>query len=644
MGTLDFKALTGRCTKIAVVDSGIVCDHPSVRPVSGGIRFYTDSTGQIASDAHFHDCAGHGTACAGIIRKKAPEVEIYSVRVFDESLSTDGRTLKAAIEWAITHRMDVVNISLGTTDSAFRDQLAVVCGEAAKAGTVLVAAESNEGRISYPAAFHEVIDVTAGKVFGSYGYFYRQEERAGFIARGDEQRLCWLQPSEVVLGGSSFAAPHVSAIVALIRQAYPHASFDEVLEILRANSLEKQPELVLSTVSSPLSSTERTNAGRRGDTTDEQRRYAWIKKAALYPYTKELHGFVRFRDQLTFDVVGIADPIGRGLVGKDAGDAIGIPDVGISISAGLPAALEGADTLILGYVDELSRISKRDFLRESIELALERGLHVFSFRSIKDTDYGDLLCKAQVVGRRIEYPSISGSEVDSVLKQSQDYDPVDVPVLGVFGTSAQQGKFTLQLALRKRLISMGYRVGQIGTEHQSELFGMDLTFPMGYAPAVEMPLDYWVPYLESKMRQICHHRNPDILVVGGQSGTVPYDRDDGNSRYFLPSIAFLLGTKPDACLLVVNSIDPDQYIQDTIDSIRGIGKAPTILLAIGDKEKHIRTAYGRSWVTPRQMSKEEIQGKLQYLESKFGLPAIEITSERDQVKMIETILGYFSKG
>ena len=31
---------------------------------------------------------------------------------------------------------------------------------------------------------------------------------------------------------------------------------------------------------------------------------------------------------------------------------------------------------------------------------------------------------------------------------------------------------------------------------------------------------------------------------------------------------FLLGVKPDACILVVNSIDTEEYIRDTIDGIR----------------------------------------------------------------------------
>ena len=71
-------------------------------------------------------------------------------------------------------------------------------------------------------------------------------------------------------------------------------------------------------------------------------------------------------------IVGVADPVGKGLVGRDAGAAIGIDPVGIHVEPRLENALQDADTLILGYVDQLARIRKRDLLRESIRMALEK--------------------------------------------------------------------------------------------------------------------------------------------------------------------------------------------------------------------------------------------------------------------------------
>ena len=100
--------------------------------------------------------------------------------------------------------------------------------------------------------------------------------------------------------------------------------------------------------------------------------------------------------------------------------------------------------------------------------------------------------------------------------------------------------------------------------------------------------------------------------------------------------------QPDACILVVNSIDPEEYIRDTMDAIRSLVRAPTILLAMSDKEKHVRAAYGRSSVAPRQMSPAEIETKLRCLEERFGLPATGILSEDGPTTVAETVIRHFS--
>ncbi|MDA0745030.1 MAG: DUF1611 domain-containing protein [bacterium] len=367
--------------------------------------------------------------------------------------------------------------------------------------------------------------------------------------------------------------------------------------------------------------------------------YDWITKAALYPYNKEMHALVRFRDLLKFKITGIADPPGKGMVGRDAGEAIGTTSSGIRIRPCLQDALRDADTLILGYVDQLGRLSKRDLLREAIQTALEANVNIFSFHAVPYERYADLYETARRKELHIAYPHLPAEEIGRTLN-TRPTSPVDIPVLGVFGTSSQQGKFTLQLLLRRKLMQVGYRVGGIGTEHHAELFGLDLAFPIGYASPLTLPLQYYAPYLDQKLRDICKQTRPDILLVGAQSGTVPYHVHE-HATHALPSLAFALGTKPDACILVVNSIDSHSYIRDTIDGLRAIAKVPTLLLAMGDQEKHIRTAYGRTLISPRKMSPEEIGQHLQRLEDTFAIPAVEILSDEGQNKMIETIIEHF---
>ncbi|MDE2887892.1 MAG: S8 family serine peptidase [Gemmatimonadota bacterium] len=391
MKLIQFANLTGRGVNVAVVDSGIDLAHPKVGPVSGGVDISVGLDRQIIYNNDDHsDRTGHGTACAGIIRNKAPDIGLFSVRIFDRSLSAPGETLVAAIQWAIEMGVDVVNLSLGTTNVAFRDAIAGACSMAVGHGVVLVAAEHNDGMESYPAVLPEAIGVAGGKIYQKYGYFFRPVENVECVARGDEQRVCWMDQREILISGTSYAAPHITGIIALIREAHPGANLDDVREILQANALDGTPPLVRE-------SEERKPVWQPVTLAVEKQSYrpnpGSIKKAACYPFNKEMHGMVRFRDLLNFEIIAIADPVGKGLVGKDAGEAIGITPAGIPILPRLKDALKGADTLILGYVDELTRIASRDLLKESIQTALDQGLHVFSFLSVHEEAYPDLHAK-----------------------------------------------------------------------------------------------------------------------------------------------------------------------------------------------------------------------------------------------------------
>ena len=91
--------------KIAIVDSGIHAEHPHVGRIAGGIAI---------AGSDWNDRIGHGTAVAGVIREKAPQAELYAVKIFDQRLSTKFDVLIRALEWCTEHGMDIVNLSIGT--------------------------------------------------------------------------------------------------------------------------------------------------------------------------------------------------------------------------------------------------------------------------------------------------------------------------------------------------------------------------------------------------------------------------------------------------------------------------------------------------------------------------------------------------
>ena len=146
---------TGRGVRIAVIDTGTHVGHPHLGAIEAGIGF--DADGQPHQDVV--DRLGHGTAVAAAIHEKAPAAALVPVKVFDRRLSTTGRALAAAIRWAVAQKVQIVNLSLGTTNTEHRQMLADIVAEARRAGTIIVAAAPTEEHAWLPGVLPGVIGV-----------------------------------------------------------------------------------------------------------------------------------------------------------------------------------------------------------------------------------------------------------------------------------------------------------------------------------------------------------------------------------------------------------------------------------------------------------------------------------------------------
>jgi subtilisin family serine protease len=148
-------AFTGRGVRVAIVDSGVYAAHPHVGGVAGGIAIADD--GSIDED--FVDRLGHGTAVAAAIREKAPDAELFAVKVFWRSLSTDIRTLTLAIDEACARGADIINLSLGTAEQQHAGDLAAAVRRARARGTFIVAAAADEAVAWLPGSLDDVVRV-----------------------------------------------------------------------------------------------------------------------------------------------------------------------------------------------------------------------------------------------------------------------------------------------------------------------------------------------------------------------------------------------------------------------------------------------------------------------------------------------------
>jgi subtilisin family serine protease len=228
---------TGQRVKVAVIDSGIDPNHPAVAGVAGGAAFDHDpaaSGGVRVTEGQHADLFGHGTACAGIIRRLAPDAELYSVRVLGRRLTGKGLVFAAGMRWAIEHGMQVVNLSLSTGKREYFALFHELADLAYFRGVMLVGAVNNVPAPSYPSQYASVFSVAANQHTDPFAITYNPAPPVEFGAPGINLEVAWLDGRTVTATGNSFAAPHVTGLIARILAKHPGLTPFEVKTILRA--------------------------------------------------------------------------------------------------------------------------------------------------------------------------------------------------------------------------------------------------------------------------------------------------------------------------------------------------------------------------------------------------------------------------
>jgi subtilisin len=227
---------TGASVKVAVIDSGIDADHPAVGERIGGYVAITDGPLGLLHDTEPHgDSYGHGTACAGIIRSLASECELYSVKVLGSRLTGRGATFAAGIEWAVENGMDVANVSMGTTKKNFFGALHSLADRAYFKNTMLVTAANNMPVPSFPSLYASVISVASHETqHDRYLFYYNPSPPVEFGAPGIDVRVAWAEGGWITATGNSFAAPHVTGIVAKILGKHPDLTLFQMKTVLRS--------------------------------------------------------------------------------------------------------------------------------------------------------------------------------------------------------------------------------------------------------------------------------------------------------------------------------------------------------------------------------------------------------------------------
>jgi len=226
--------------KVAIIDSGVDGDHPAVGGVAGGVvlgynpEWEDESDAVSAIEGPHEDLFGHGTACAGVIRKAAPEAELYSVRVLGAKLTGKGVVFAAGLRWAIDNGMQVVNLSLSTGKRDYFDIFHDLADEAYFRHMMLVSAVNNVPAPSFPSQYSSVFSVAAHEGTDPFSFDYNPSPPVEFGAPGIDVELPWMGKSTITATGNSFAAPHITGLIARILSKHPGLTPFQMKTILHA--------------------------------------------------------------------------------------------------------------------------------------------------------------------------------------------------------------------------------------------------------------------------------------------------------------------------------------------------------------------------------------------------------------------------
>lgn len=240
----------GTGVTIAVIDSGVKSDNSDF--IAEHILPYYD----LYNNTDGVDI-WHGTFVAGLIAAQvdnqigidgaASDAMILPICITKEGKS-DVVTAIQAIDYAVAHGADVINLSIGGTKSTRALQRA--CNDAINAGVIVVAAAGNyqegestsEKNYVYPAGYDNVISVSGitntveGPKFDSaYSYY---NDKVNVCAPGTNIKSLYLNLGVASASGTSFATPLVSSMAAIAKQANPNIDQGTFLSLLTATSTD----------------------------------------------------------------------------------------------------------------------------------------------------------------------------------------------------------------------------------------------------------------------------------------------------------------------------------------------------------------------------------------------------------------------
>ncbi|MER6734728.1 type VII secretion-associated serine protease mycosin [Streptomyces puniciscabiei] len=243
----------GKGVKVAVIDTGVDTSNPQLTQavnasLGENLLPAKDGKGKPIDGAKSKpttDTVGHGTRVAGIIAARpmkgtgfvglAPEATIIPIKQNDSEGHGTSDGLAAAIRHAIAVGAQVINISQDTANAMPPgDALHNAINEALNHKIVVVASAGNDGldgnvKPTYPASYAGVLAVAASDRNNERAAFSQSGDWVGVAAPGVDMISTVPKGGHCSDNGTSFSAPYVAGVAALIKAKHPDWTAREVV-------------------------------------------------------------------------------------------------------------------------------------------------------------------------------------------------------------------------------------------------------------------------------------------------------------------------------------------------------------------------------------------------------------------------------
>lgn len=599
--------------KIAIIDTGINEKHIAFKnnfKISQCIciRKNVDERYFISEDVE--DYIGHGTSVSWIISNYITDAEFMIIKIFDKE-ELDEDILLYTLQYIIDHvECDLINLSAGISYCDNINLLKELCEKLYSRGTLIIAGFPNDGALGYPASFDSVIGVDMStSCFFPRQYQYIENSPINIRGIGHAQRLPDVNNTYCEKLGTSFVVPHITGLIA---EKFSKKKWN-IVEV--KNFLKQSANCVVEGRVIPKNN------------------IINIKNAVLFPVSKETKALIEFSDMLSFNITHIYDikysgNVGKGIRNYDQYHEINSDLIIESIDS--INWLDDFDTLIIGHINMIGKaLGNRNIKEELLKKCEEykKQVYMYDFIDYDAKKYKNLKLKVPHVDSSCVLNAVYGK----LFK-------IAIPIVGVFGTSPKQGKFTIQLRLKKYLTEIGYKVCNLGTEPESELFGFEGTYPIGYNATVKVSGYEAITYLNSLMHSI-ELKEPDLIIVGAQSQTIP----TGNECLGCFPVAqheLILGSQPDAYILCVNCTDEINYIMNTMKYLQILTDAKIVSIVVFPLI--YQNVEGVLTKVKAKMGEENLKNFIRILSGKVQTPVYSMDDEKLIEKIAKDITDFFT--